>query len=41
MMKVAGHKKTRLLELDGYDHGMVYPALPLVMKEIENIIREE
>ena len=41
MMKVSGHKKTRLLELDGYDHGMVYPALPLVMKEINNIINGE
>lgn len=35
MMKVAGHKETQLLELQGYDHGMVYPALPLVLKEIE------
>lgn len=41
MMKVSGHKKTRLLELDGYDHSMVYPALPLVMKEIHNIINGE
>lgn len=38
MMKVAGHKETRLLELDGYDHGMVYPALPLVLKEVERIL---
>lgn len=37
MMKVAGHNETRLLELDGYDHGMVYPALPLVVKEINRI----
>ncbi|WP_281615855.1 alpha/beta hydrolase [Flammeovirga sp. SubArs3] len=37
MMKVAGHKETRLLELDGYDHGMVYPALPLLLKEVERI----
>lgn len=37
MMKVAGHTQTRLLELDGYDHGMVYPALPLVLKEIKQI----
>lgn len=34
MMKVAGHNNTRLLELQGYDHGMVYPALPLVLKEV-------
>ena len=40
MMKVAGHQHTRLLELDGYDHGMVYPALPLVVKEIEKISSE-
>lgn len=35
MMKVVGHKETQLLELDGYDHGMVYPALPLLLKEVE------
>ena len=39
MMKVAGHKETRLLELDGYDHGMVYPALPLVLKEVERVLK--
>ncbi len=38
MMKVVGHKETRLLELQGYGHGMVYPALPLVIKEVERII---
>ena len=37
MMKVAGHKDTRLLELQGYGHGMVYPALPLVIEEVERI----
>lgn len=40
MMKVAGHKETRLLELDGYDHGMVYPALPLVLKEVERVTKK-
>ncbi len=40
MMKVAGHKQTRLLELDGYDHGMVEPALPLLLKEVNRIIKE-
>lgn len=38
MMKVAGHTQTRLLELDGYGHGMVYPALPLLVREVERII---
>jgi acetyl esterase/lipase len=32
MMKVAGHKKTDILELDGYDHGgMAAPAHPLLL----------
>jgi hypothetical protein len=34
MMKVAGHKDTRLLELDGYGHGMAEPAFPLLVKEV-------
>lgn len=41
MMKVAGHKQTRLLELQGYSHGMTYPAFPLVLEEIRRIVREK
>ncbi len=41
MMKVAGHKQTKLLELDGYDHGMVEPALPLLLKEVNRIVKEK
>lgn len=37
MMRVAGHRDTRIMELDGYDHGMVEPALPLILNEIERI----
>jgi len=37
MMKVAGHKETRLLELDGYNHGMAEPAFPLLLNEIKRI----
>lgn len=37
MMKVAGHKQTRLLELQGYGHGMTYPAFPLVLEEVRRI----
>lgn len=37
MMKVVGHKETRLLELDGYDHGMAAPAFPLLLNEIKRI----
>ncbi len=37
MMKVAGHRQTRLLELQGYGHGMTYPAFPLVLEEVRSI----
>lgn len=37
MMKVAGHRQTRLLELQGYGHGMTYPAFPLVLEEVRRI----
>ena len=37
MMKLAGHTKTKLYELDGFDHNMTYPAMPLMLKEIEKI----
>lgn len=36
MMKLAGHKATRLYELQGFDHGgMAVPAFPLLLKEVE------
>ncbi len=37
MMKVVGHKNTRLLELGGYGHGMTVPAFPLLLKEVRKI----
>jgi hypothetical protein len=37
MMRVAGHKDTRIMEIDGYGHGMVEPALPLLLKEVNRI----
>lgn len=37
MMKIVGHAQTRLLELQGYDHGMTYPAFPLLLKEVRRI----
>ncbi|QDV69152.1 Lipase 2 [Rosistilla carotiformis] len=37
MMKVAGHARTELFELDGYNHGgMAEPAHPLMLKFIRN-----
>ncbi len=38
MMKIAGHRQTRLYELEGYDHGMTEPAFPLLVKEVNRII---
>ena len=41
MMKVAGHTQTRLLELDGYDHGgMAAPAFPLLLDFIEELEKQ-
>ncbi len=41
MMKLAGHKRTRLYELEGFDHGgMPEPAFPLLLKEIASITKE-
>ncbi len=37
MMKVAGHKETRIYELDGYGHGMTGPAFPLLLEEVRRI----
>jgi len=37
MMKVAGHTETRQYELQGYGHGMTYPAFPLILEEIKRI----
>ena len=38
MMKVSGHKETRLFELDGYNHGMTEPAFPLLLNEVRRIL---
>jgi acetyl esterase/lipase len=37
MMKVVGHKETRLLELDGYGHSMTAPAFPLLLQEVRRL----
>lgn len=41
MMRVAGHKHTRILEMDGYGHGMTYPAFPLLLEEVERILNQK
>lgn len=41
MMQLAGHKATRLYELDGFDHGaMPEPAFPLLLKEVASITKK-
>jgi acetyl esterase/lipase len=36
MMKISGHSKTKLLELDGFDHGgMASPGYEILLKEIK------
>lgn len=36
MLKLVGHSNIKLIELEGYGHDMVYPALPLLLREIEH-----
>ncbi|MBN2281120.1 MAG: alpha/beta hydrolase [Candidatus Marinimicrobia bacterium] len=38
MMKVNGHQETRIMELDGYDHGMIEPSLRLILNEIGRVV---
>lgn len=37
MMRIVGHKQTRLYELQGFDHMMTVPAFPLLVKEVKRI----
>jgi len=41
MMRVAGHPDTRIMELDGYGHDMVEPAIPLLLNEVRRIERQK
>ena len=41
MMKLAGHTRTKLYEMQGFDHGgMPQPAWPLLLKEVGSIVKE-
>ena len=37
MMRVAGHKDTNIMELDGYGHGIIEPAVPLLLDEVRRL----
>ena len=41
MMKLVGHKETKLYELDGYGHGMTEAGFPLLVNEVNRIIKEK
>jgi hypothetical protein len=42
MMQLAGHKRTTLYELQGFNHGgMANPAFPLLLKEVATITKEK
>lgn len=42
MMKVAGHKRTTIHELDGYNHGqMADPAFPILVRYMKKIQKEK
>ena len=41
MLKLTGHKRSRLFELQGFDHGgMAEPAFPLLVKEVRTITKQ-
>ncbi|GAA3733820.1 alpha/beta hydrolase fold domain-containing protein [Flavobacterium ginsengisoli] len=40
MMKLVGHTQTKLYELDGYGHGMTEPGFPLLVNEVNRILKE-
>lgn len=40
MLKVAGHKDVRILEMDGYGHAPKEPFLPLLLTEIKRVLEE-
>jgi acetyl esterase/lipase len=40
MMKVVGHQQTSLLELDGYGHNIIAPALPLLLNEVKRVTKD-
>ncbi|MFD2938678.1 alpha/beta hydrolase [Flavobacterium notoginsengisoli] len=40
MMKLIGHTQTKLYELGGYGHGMTEPGFPLLVNEVNRILKE-
>ena len=40
MLHIVGHKKSRLFEIGGYDHGVTFPAFPLLLKQVAQWAKE-
>ena len=38
MMEAIGHKDTRLIEIQGYGHNMIDPAIPVLLGEVKRIV---
>ncbi|NUY82403.1 alpha/beta hydrolase [Flavobacterium sp. MAH-1] len=41
MMKLVGHKETRLIEIGGYGHNMAEPAYPILLNEMKRILDQQ
>lgn len=39
MLRVAGHQDVKIYEMDGYGHGMTAPAFPLLVKEVQRVVK--
>jgi acetyl esterase/lipase len=39
MLKVVGHRDVRLLELDGFGHAPTEPFFPLLLKEVDRVVK--
>jgi acetyl esterase/lipase len=39
MMRAVGHKYTKLYEIQGYGHSMVEPGVPVMLNEIQKIVK--
>lgn len=40
MMKVVGHKQTKLIEIGGYGHDMQEPAFPILLEEVKKLSKQ-
>jgi hypothetical protein len=37
MLKIAGHKEVEHMEFDGYGHGISIPAMPILLKKVNEL----